>query len=362
MSFGMVAASYLAVTQSSSWRAAISAAAAGTGQARVLYVGDSFVQGEGASTRANRWVDSLMGALRTRYSIAGAGVGLTPYYYNTYLSVSAGWRHPGQPTTHTPPSWFVTQGNRGVQIGSGEYVEWTVSGDSVDIVYAQGNTGADISVSVDGSFVKTISTNNAAYEPGHSGRVLLGSAGGHTVRCTAQGNVVIIDGVVTYNGDSTVGVTYWDCSIVGGAASDFNSETDYQMGWSQFLPHLVIDDLVGTNEFLNNTGATPTQVAAMLTTRINTYKALASNPVIVVMVPWNAPTIPAGANGSGYTINQYWTAAINAATVASVSVLDLRSVYPTAGSQAWHDGDGLHPNDTGHGKIRDAMDSFLVSR
>ena len=138
----MVSASYLSVAQTTSWGTAIKAAAAGTGRACILYVGDSFIQGEGASTRLNRWADSLMSALRSRYGITGSGVGLTPYYYNTYLSVSAGWRHPGQPTMHTPPSWFVTQGNRGVQLGGGEYVEWTVSGDFVDVVYAQGNTGA----------------------------------------------------------------------------------------------------------------------------------------------------------------------------------------------------------------------------
>ena len=360
MSFGIVSASYQASMQASSWRTAITAAAAATGQARVLYVGESFVQGEGASARLNRWTDGLMSALRTRYTIAGSGVGLTPYYYNTYLSVSAGWRHPGQPTTHTPPSWFVTQGNRGVQIGSSEYVEWTVTGDAVDVVYVQGNTGSTFNVSVDGAFVTTINTNNASYVPGRTARVSLGATGSHTVRCTAAGNVAI-DGIIAYNGDGAAGVTYWDCSIVGGTASDFEASTDYQMGWAQFLPHLVIDDLVGSNEFLNNTGTTPAQVANMLTTRINVYKALASNPVIVVMIPWNAPSIPAGANGSGYTADQYWTAAINAATAAGVSVLDLRSVYPTAGLQVWHDSDGLHPNDTGHGKIRDAMDSLLAT-
>ncbi len=357
----MAAASYLSVAQTSSWGTALTAAAAGTGRARLLYVGDSFVQGEGASARPNRWADSLIGELRARHTIAGSGVGLTAHHYNTYLSVSAGWRHPGQPTNLTPPSWFVTQGNRGVQIGSGEHVEWTVTGDAVDVVYVQGNTGSTFNVSVDGAFVTAINTNNASYVPGRTARVSLGSAGSHTVRCTAAGNVAI-DGIVTYNGDGAAGVSYWDCSIVGAAASDFTTSTDYQMAWTQFLPHLVIDDLVGTNEFLNNTGATPTQVANMLTARITVYKALASDPVIVVMVPWNAPAISQSANGSGYTINQYWTASINAAVAAGVAVLDLRAVYPTASTEAWHDSDGLHPNDTGHDKIKDAVDSFLVSK
>ncbi len=360
MSFGMVAASYVAAVSTNVWRQAVNDAAAGTGQARILCVGDSFVQGEGASARSNRWIDGLVGSVRSRYGIAGTGVGLTPYYYNTYLSVSAGWRRPGQPTAMTPPSWFVTQSNHGVQLSAGEYVEWVVSGDAADIIYAQGS-GQTIVVTVDGVAAGSVNTNNASYEPGHSYRVSLGALGSHTIRCTASGGVVVIDGVVSYGGDSMAGVTYWDCSIVGGTANDFVSSTDYQMSWVRFLPHLIIDDLVGSNEYLNNTGATPAQVASRLTDRIAVYKSLASQPVITVMIPWNAPGIPTGANGSGYTINQYWTAAINTAISAGVSVLDLRSIYPTAGSEPWHDADGLHPNNVGHTKIRDAFDSFLAN-
>jgi hypothetical protein len=325
-----------------------------------LFIGDSLVEGEGASTRANRWIDALMTSLRSTKGIAGSGLGLTPASeYGTYLSVSSGWKNPASGSGRSGQSWMMSQGFKGTIVASGGYVQWTVSGDSADLVFTMATAGyGNLVVAVDGVTVKTI-VGTSGYAPGTIDHFSLGTAGSHTIRVTASGGDIFVDGIVVYNGDYTAGLTYWDCAHTSFTASDFAENTDYQQGWTRFLPHLVITDLVGGNEYLSD-GESPTVVADRLTTMITTLKALASKPTIYLMVPMHSPGISTGPNGSGYTFAQYCTAAMNAATAAGASVLDLRAIYPTPTS-AWFDADALHPNNTGHAQIASAWTSVLTA-
>lgn len=323
------------------------------------------MEGEGASTRANRWIDLLIGSLRTGYSVGGAGFGLTSRYFGTYLTESDSWRHPGSTTgTVANASYFYTQADRGSELASTASLSWAVTGDSFDLVYTTtGGAGGygSIKVYVDGTLKTTIASNSVAYQPGTIYHGSLGTAGAHTIKVVASSGTVAVDGVVVYNGDYTAGITYWDCTHTGYDNNNFEaSGLDYQEGWGQYLPHLIIDDEVGGNEFLNST-LSPTDMAALLHNRIVVYKALSSAPSILFVVNWDLPGLT-GNNTLGYSYTQYMTAAINQInTDGGCVILDVRTVYPTAASnRTWFASDNLHPSDLGHGKIADAVDAVLT--
>jgi hypothetical protein len=352
----------------SAYATSIAAAAAGTGKAKILFVGDSVVEGEGASVRANRWIDQLIQLIRTRYGIGGSGVGLTAWHYATYLDVSAGWRTQTNSGVEDL-SWFGTQGYRGAVMDPGTYVQWSVTGDSIDVVYAglqASDGGGSLVVAVDGSTVATINTAAAdAYLPGLISHVSLGTAGAHTVRITESGSGTgaLLDGIVVYDGDYTAGVTYWDCSHTAFTSDDFvDNSTDYQLGWANYLPTLIVDQLIGLNEY-NQSQATPSHVAANLTARIAVYKALASHPTIVVWVPMMTTSYtPNTPNSLGYTREQYYTAAIAAANAAGgVTVFDARSVYPSPDPSWFPTANGGELGDIGHQVTATAFDTYLAT-
>lgn len=349
-------------------RTALLAAGANTAPARVLWVGDSFVEGEGASTLANTFRMRTVAALRTLFGIPGSGLGLIPgRTYYTYLTASSSWRAPSSGTATATPNWNISQGTKGIRFtASGQYREWSVTGTAIDLCYLQagGAGGGNITLAVNGSTVATINANDSgqAYQPTkHYRHVFAGGVGTYTVRATSGSTQGIVDGPVIYNGDHTGGgLIAYDCSRTG-AQSNLIAVDDIINGWPAIQPHLVVDDQVGSNDFLD-AARNPTAVVGFLNTRLDAYAALTSSPTVVILVPWRLAAT-AGTNALGFTYEQYITAVKSAcashAYAASIKVLDLQDIYPTASSQAWHDADGLHPNNTGHQQIADALVAFI---
>lgn len=353
----------------STYSLAIQASQNGTGQTRILSLGDSIAEGEGASARANRWLDQLIPAIRTTNGISGSGLGLTAAGgFGTYLNVSSSWRYPTTTSGSTSgPSWFLTQGNRGLQLNSdGASVTWSsVVGDSFDLVYcgtASDPSYGQLAVTIDGT-TTTFDPSTAGYLPGSIKHFSLGSAGTHSVTVKAVGGIDLIDGIVVYNGDYANGVTYWDCSHSGYTAAQFAENTDYQIGWQQFLPHLVLDEQLGGNDFLNY-GTPPSQVASQLADRITSYKALASNPTIVLVIPLFGPSVWS-ATVNGYTINDYINACIAVANTAGIAIYDSRTDFPSP-PQSWFtqedtSSEYIHPNDTGYTEMTQSLNAFLAT-
>lgn len=353
------------------WNSAVAAAKAGTGRAKILVVGDSIAEGENASSRATRWLDSLVAKMRSDFGLTAAGgQGLTPAGgYATYLDSSEPWRNPWTVTGTVSTGQVGTmQGDKGAYLNSGASISRTVTGDSADLVYFGVSTGLSgitwgtITIAVDGTTVATVSPTAAgAQKPGQIYHFSLGTAGTHTVKYTATGGAVMIDGDVIYNGDYTAGITYWDAShtgytssqditMMGTSGATSGSTTGNWAGWSNFAPHLVIIDQVGGNDLGDGTN-TPSQVASNLTSMLNALKALPSSPSILVFAPMRTPGVESESNGS-YTIADYVSACKTVATGAGTSVnwLDLNDVYPYASiPSSWTTGDSQqqHPNDTG---------------
>ncbi|WP_269304951.1 SGNH/GDSL hydrolase family protein [Aeromicrobium sp. HA] len=348
-------------------RNSLNAAAAGTGVSRWLWVGDSFVEGEGASTLANTFRMRTVASTRTLRSISGAALGLIPgRTYYTYLSASASWRAPSSGTATATPNWNISQGTKGIRFtATGQYREWSVTGTAIDVLYLQagGAGGGNLTVARNGTTVATINANDSGqpYQPSKPYRITFPSRGTYTIRVTSGSTQGIVDGLVVYDGDDTGGgIIAYDCSRTG-AQSNLIAVDDIINGWTAIQPHLVIDDQVGSNDFLD-AARSPSDVVGFLNTRLNAYAALASSPSVVILVPWRLAAT-AGTNALGFTYEQYVTAVKNACAAhsysGSIRVLDLQDVYPTASSQAWHDADGLHPNNTGHQQIANALVSFI---
>lgn len=346
----------------------ILAAKAGTRRARVLLLGDSFVEGEGASTREERWADAFVAEQRAFHGLTGSGVGLTPSRYRTYLPSSDSWRFQatlGGTTSDSP--YFVSQGNKGVMLDAGGWIEWDVDGTSATVLYCDG-LGAgigDLQVRVDGVLVDTITGNTSPLVPSSAHTFSLGAAVAHTVRFTAVGGAMIVDGIISHTTASDI--EYWDSSHTGYQAHDFTvvdpGNLTYQDAWRDILqPDLIIDDLVGANEYLNDSGdnRTPAQVADEIDARLAFYDTFPSDPSVVILVPWTIPAIMFP-NGLGYTVADYFDAALTvAAGYSRVAIVDLRTIYPVVDDD-WVDADGLHPSNLGHEMLASAIaDVFAV--
>ena len=346
---------------------ALAAAQAGTERTRILAFGDSFVEGEGATERENRWLDRLVAGLRSRYGLTGAGRGLTYPLYATYLDVSERWRYTLTGHSDAGPSPWPSshQGLKGTVVNAGGFVEWAIPGTSADVIWMSNWWGSpgSMEISVDGAVVATVPTGAADYSPSAKHTVSLGADRWHILRVTASGGDVYLDGIVTHT--TLDDVTYWESAHTAYTASqmvvDDPGRRTYMDAWGDVLvPHLVIDDMVGNNEYLRDQSS-PSSVAALLSDRLARYAAIPTSPTVVILVPWYAPAIGTGPNGRGYTFADYVAACTTVAAAAGATIVDLRAVYPSAATQPWHDPDDLHPNDAGHQKIADALLSTLAA-
>lgn len=324
-----------------SWPAAATAAVNGTGQARMMFVGDSITEGEGASTRQGRWIDVVTSTLRSTLGIAGTGLGHTPPSYNTYLAESVSWRGPATASPGTSHKDFAR--------GSGEYFQWTISGTAFSVLWTGFVGSGSMTVSIDGGAGETITgaTSGLIRRWDRTGL----SAGSHTVRVTAGAGGGLINGIVAYDGDSpTVGLTYLDWSWTGGVSSAWGSGQLYDMTGMQWNPHLIVDEQFGANDYFEDL-STPAQVADRFEARVALYRSWSSNPTVVALV---APYWPSGSaheetsvNGLGYTMDDYRDAHRTKAEELGVVVIDLRDTIGTQPSGQLVS-DGLHLSATGY--------------
>jgi hypothetical protein len=314
--------------------------------AKILAIGDSILEGQGATAKGNRLLDQLLDKIRVRYGLPAGGVGYVPAWYAVHTD-SLGWAAPA--TTTGTQSGFE-QGARSVTLADGQYVEWAgLVGTDVDVLVRDSVSGGDLLASVDGGAATTLNCHTT----GGASKVhplSLGAHGTHTLRLTATGGQVIVGGPVVYDGDKNAGVTLWDCTHTGYASGNFG--TDQSNGWANFAPDLVVYDLFN-NDFLL-TGTAPSVTAQRFT---NFLAAIPGTPTVVLVVPYNVPALQ-GANSAGYTFQQYIDAMV-AALGSNGVVFNLRNYYPTVPAN-YIASDGVHPSDVGHVAFAGDLDSFLA--
>lgn len=324
------------------WQDASAQAAAGTAQARILVVGDSIAEGEGAPSRAQRWLDQLIPALRIGLGIAGTGAGHTPPRYATYLGDSDSWRSPATASPAITAKTFTRN--------SGQYFQWTVTGTAVSVLYS-----GSVTVSIDGGGAETPPASSVITRWDKTGL----SSGSHTVRVTGGTGGGQAVGVIGYSGDTPgAGLTYLDWAWTAASSDEFAGGAAYDVAQiGALLPHLVLDEQFGGNDALEGS-STPTQCADRFAARTAIYGGWDSQPTVVALIP---PRWPAGsdvneaaANGLGYVMDDYRDAVAARAVTLGCQVIDLRDSIGTMPS-GWLASDDLHLNATGQTGLATAI-------
>lgn len=312
-----------------SWKTAIAAAAAGTGQARFAVVLNSFGEREGVDAREDGWIDLLVHELRDTIGIPGHGLGHTPPRYNTYLNISAPWR---TPAVATPPI-----GSKVFARAAGQSFAFPFVGDAFTVIY-DGRPGlGPISVSVDGGPAETIPAKSSGRA--HRWHKTGLTPGAHTVTLTAGTGGAEILGIEPYrDGDSpTVGLTYLDWTWSGDHSGLWVPGAPHDVTGMRYAPHLVIDGKMGANDHLRDlanpgTGASPDTVQARTAARFEEYLSLPSMPMVI---PFVMPVMPAGSavdesavNSFGARLEDYRNAHVDVAADFGLqdNVLDCREL------------------------------------
>lgn len=343
------------------WATALASAQLNSGRANILFVGDSYFEGVGATTRTNRWIDKLVAGLRTQYSVSGSGIGwISPYRQDSPSDAIYGATGTGSRDTNA-------QGTRGVLLDSGEYVQWSIIGDAIDVVHNTTSTaGVSVQISIDGGAPSSFSVSGGV-SCGNRHYHSMGSNGSHTVRLTAMGGTISVDGIVAYAGDYNSGISFWECTRGSATSGTWLANTSASppywtsnavAGWSGGDIHLIIDSLYG-NDYLPTDGVnTPATVVSRFLARVQRYKQLPNNPDIVVLLYWGIPLFD-GDNSTGNDHQDYRNALISAATSEGVYVINLYDTHGMADS-SYLAADNVHPNNTGHQVIADAVRAGLA--
>jgi lysophospholipase L1-like esterase len=338
-------------------------------RANVVILGDSITAGQGATAFPNCYAQLLPVALNARFPTPGLathGRGFLPPVIP-----------PSNPTTFTPP--YVTVANpanliAGSLFGFGPNLEtWDIShtaantltysltGDSADILWAGSSGNGTFSWKVDAGATTNVSTN-IAFTPAAVTHVSLGSAGAHTLTITnVSGGPTYITGVIEYNGDFAKGIQVHDCGFSGSTTGFWTTgggNTSGSASLPTLSPSLVVIAL-GVNDNASSISAATS--AANITSLIADIRTnFSPHPPILILAMYNAasdgPTTPA--QWAAYVQAMYGVAAAD----SQVDVLDMTLRMPsTSAAVTWslYAGDGIHPVNSGHQMIADAVCQFL---
>jgi lysophospholipase L1-like esterase len=321
--------------------------------AKVAMLGDSFTEGQGASTRVNRWTDRLRTQLRTRYPSDGIGSGGGAGYLATGSATTPSmsvWTPSGPATT---AGWFGWAAY-GIQVEAGGSITATVTGTAIDVVYPTGS-GSTVSTTVDGG-TPDIFNEDAGTTDGNAHRVSLGTSGSHTVVIAPSGGTIFLDGIVVYDGDESAGITFIPLGHTGYTGANFitliGSYSSGSIGPKD--ADLWIIEL-GLNDF--GTGVSPTTFQSNLQSIIATVKSITVGkvPSFVLMAPCDCA-------GGTYPWSQYvdamWAVA---AADADVCVYDGRSRMGACGATPLFAEDTFHPSNRGHSFLADSLADFLAA-
>lgn len=353
------------------WGSAVNAG----GALRIMGVGDSLLEGTGAGSYAGRWIDKLTELVRSRHGRAGKGVSRPSQY-------TSGTGLPNSYSSSSGIESFVNTegigGHRTLWTGIGDYVEWAVPAGTthVEVVYSvyKGNSATfhlmDLNVIVDGTTVATIDEGKGyalnAIEWGMRQRFAVNPATSHTLRLAHAGPDgginTCVEAVVFHTADPTASsVTFYDAGHHGWKSYEFDPTRGLGMGDGRgiitgaknLLPHLIIDEQVGTND----KDSEPTSYTTdHITKRIQFYRTVPTNPTILFVIPFGPhPDEPTPA-----LLNGVWDASKSTAQAEGVHVLDLRTVYPNP-DLSWWAADKVHSSATGQTKWAEAIDSYLAS-
>lgn len=335
--------------------------------ANVAVVGGSSSEGVGATAFGRHYFDQLRDRIRAQFPVTGVTGGQN--YYPAW----------GSPNTGATPAyaWPVVQagspsnsnttgfGLKSTALASaGQTLTLTFTGTRVDVWVGQYGGSGTISVQVDGGTATqypTTGTNlnqiitNASLTPGS-----------HTaVVAYVSGSPVYVRGFVTFNGDETSGIRFYNGAQASKAFADFDNAGNapkWLGGITTIQPHLVI--LQSWNDYLQNvTAATAKTTLQSVISRIR--GACSTNPSFVIQ---SGPRVDSGTYTDSWENYQAMFAQIAAADTggpggtSGVALFDasLRWASPvTDNTLGIYNTDLLHLTDLGHSMWADALARFI---
>lgn len=338
-----------------------------TEKCRILWVGDSLPEGQGASTWDLRPPVAVLDRLRTRYSVTEDG-GVPVHRFYNGASGSESW---GLLGTVSDPAEVIRDNDyslskRGMAITAGSY--WLAPTPAYDFRYVEvwytehtglGMAGGVNLVDTDGP-VTLLTIDTTAGDTGPKRAIYdYGSLGSREVGLNPQMGLAYVDSIAFHqtHPDTGAGFAVIDSTTAGISSNAMGSGSTPWMGWPQAGADLVIDDL-WHNDALGAVDV-PAVAAGRFADRVGRYRSIREDITIVLLMMWDVPGI--GANddlGLGYSFNAYRAAMSTAATTAGVAVLNLADLEPTPNA-GWFGIDGIHHNDTGYAEVADRIDTFL---
>ncbi|ANP74549.1 hypothetical protein PA27867_3631 [Cryobacterium arcticum] len=323
--------------------------------AKVAVIGDSIVEGYGATAIEKRWVTKLAANLRNKFPVAGSPGG------RGYI----GAKYTGDFASFTWPctlSAGVTVGSTDyglkrsvVDIAGGKTATFALKGSYAWIMYPTAPTFTSFTYSLDGGAAVTVSQTSATAKDGVVTGISLGSSGAHTLVLTG-GTSSFIDGVIECDGDQATGITVHDGGHSGWrsdqwAAGSANTVSNWPAAYKTVEPQVFILALGVNDQAQDKTAA---EYKAAMTNLLTIVRSFASWQPIVLM--------PYGASGDrtaswqGFVTAMYELAATDGNTLVADMTLRVHAKDGDT-TDVWFDGN--HPNNKGHAMYADFMANFL---
>ncbi|MCU1408456.1 MAG: hypothetical protein JWM23_536 [Microbacteriaceae bacterium] len=318
-------------------------------------MGDSIVEGYGATALDKRWISRLAAALRKRYPANGRTTGGRGYISAFQTCGSS-----------TPPPfiWPVTL-TAGVTLGSDQYglkkdaramqggtATFLLNGTSANIVYPVNAGFGTLTYTLDGGAPVTINQNVTPAKDGATTLVTFGTAGSHTLVISGNSSSYL-EGVIEYNGDESNGVMVHDGGH-GGYRSDqwiAGDAAPWPEAYANIDAHLLIIAL-GVNDVAQ--GRPVADYKAAMTSLFTKLRTVYNGPI--VLMPYGAVQNQLAA-WPGYVAAMYELAAADGSALVADISLRMPNYNDAFNYGAWFDSN--HPTDKGHALIGDLMANFL---
>lgn len=330
------------------WRAAL--AHRDTTAARWVAIGDSLSEGQGASTRSDRWLDRVTAGLRSAYPVSGGGGGsdYLPAEYAVYGpdSTWADWS-----TAHTGSSAFVANvpdlGYRAVAMQPGASRTYPFTGTGVDIWWTRYPGTGPFTYSIDGGTPKRVTTEGNP-STGSVTTVSGLSSGRHTVTIGALGEFDL-EGFTIHRGTPTTGIAFLDATHSGAAVATFTADESGFLGAMRRADPDLITISLGGNDAKSITAA---QLRTQYERFVRALQHLPSKPSVLVIGELEpGPSMLAQAKQPWSQYRPVAKQVADATGAAYVSIADLFPASTGTHRTGISTTDDLHPNDLGQQRI-----------
>jgi lysophospholipase L1-like esterase len=330
-----------------------------TAAAKMLVVGDSVAEGQGASVRNSRWVSLLRQRLRGDRASPYGGENYVPAFYVVGAPDSPWNSYTSRSGTPTESFSNGSLGYRTVFLDGADTCTYSVTGTAADIWWT-GGTGV-MNYQIDGGSVQTINTTGT-YHTDYRTRVTLGASGPHTVVIGVASGTVGFSGFTLFDGDPTRGIQLYDAARSGSKSADHLVEGGELIRAIQTIAPQLVIVVLGGNDALQS--IPPATFQSNLQTIVSgILGSVAPTPSLLVVGEYTPQSslIPGGS--AAWANYKAAMAAVVAGDPTHVSYLDLAQYMPTTdlSGTGYYRPDGLHPNDSGQARIADLVLSSISS-